>query len=105
YGISLLTTNTIFELVSYAWFGLGASFGPLVLFSLYSKKANKYGAWAGIIVGTTIAAIWPVFNKAFDYEIPTLIPAFSLSCLAIWATSLATQHLTKVDYETSVSDF
>jgi sodium/proline symporter len=104
YTISLWTTNSIFELVSYAWFGLGASFGPLVLFSLYSKKTNKYGAWAGIIVGTTIAASWPLINTLFSFEIPTLIPAFTLSCFSIWFVSMVTQHITKGNYEASFSD-
>lgn len=92
YVIALSTTSTIFNLVSYAWFGLGASFGPLVIFSLYSKKANKYGAWAGIIVGTVLAATWPLINDLFSYEIPTLIPGFLLSSLAIWVVSIATNY-------------
>ena len=103
YIIALLTTSSIFNLVSYAWFGLGASFGPLVLFSLYSKKVNKYGAWAGITLGTTIAAAWPLINTLFAFEIPTLIPGFALSSFAIWTVSLATQ--TKKDlHETSPID-
>ncbi len=104
YVISLFTTSSIFDIVSYAWFGLGASFGPLVLFSLYSKQANKYGAWAGIIVGTTIAAVWPLINRLFSFEVPTLIPAFALSSLSIWLVSLATKHLTTGMYEASLTD-
>lgn len=104
YLISLFTTSSIFNLVSYAWFGLGASFGPLVLFSLYSKKANKYGAWAGIVVGTTIAATWPLVNTFFAYEIPTLIPGFALSSLAIWGVSLATETRKDCYEKTSPTD-
>jgi len=45
YIIALMRLETIYGLVFYAWAGLGASFGPLVIFALFSKKTNKYGAW------------------------------------------------------------
>ncbi len=87
YCISLRRTDTIFELVSYAWFGLGSAFGPLLIFSLYWKKVTKQGAWAGIVVGGVIAGVWPLTQSA----IPTLVPGFFLSCLAIWIISQLTQ--------------
>jgi len=87
YLIALRKNESIFELVSYAWFGLGSSFGPLMLFSLYVKSTTKEGAWAGVIVGGSIAAIWPLFNT----NIPTLIPGFGLACIAIWLVSLITK--------------
>ncbi len=92
YAIAFNRFGTIFSLVSYAWFGLGSTFGPLLIFSLYSKKANKYGAWAGILIGGLVAAVWPYFAKTFHWDLPTLIPAFFLSCLAIWTISHYTRH-------------
>lgn len=83
--------STIFDLVFYAWSGLGASFGPLLLFSLYSKKVNRYGAWAGIIAGGGIAAVWPYFNH-FTLSVPSMIPGFTASCLAIYIVSRLTQN-------------
>ncbi len=81
-------TNTIYELVLYAWSGIGSSFGPLVILSLYSKRTNKYGAWAGILVGGLISALWPLVN----HTIASLIPGFFLSFLSILIVSYLTRH-------------
>lgn len=83
YLIATQKNHSIFELVSYAWFGLGASFGPVLIFSLYSKKINKTGAWAGVLSGGTIAGIWPVINQFLPINVPTLIPGFVISSICI----------------------
>jgi sodium/proline symporter len=88
--IAIAKLSTIYSLVLYAWSGLGASFGPLLLISLYSKKVNKYGAWCGILSGGTIAAIWPYFNQIFSIEIPSLLPAFLFSFISIILVSRLT---------------
>lgn len=92
FGIAFFKISTIYSLVFFAWAGLGSSFGPLLLFALYSKKTNKYGAWAGIIVGGLISLIWPLISKKFPYEIPTLVPGFLLSSLAIIVVSFLTRN-------------
>ncbi|MES2199246.1 MAG: sodium/proline symporter [Chlamydiota bacterium] len=89
--IAYAKISTIYSLILYAWSGLGASFGPLLLLSLYSRKINKYGAWVGILTGGILAAVWPYFNTRFSLEIPTLLPAFTCSFLSI----LIVSHLTK----------
>jgi sodium/proline symporter len=91
YIIANFQFNTIYALVFYSWSGLGASFGPLLLFSLYSKRVNKYGAWAGILSGGGVAAIWPYFNH-FKISIPNMIPGFIASCLCIVIVSELTQQ-------------
>lgn len=97
--IAFAKISTIYNLVLYAWSGLGASFGPLVLFCLYSKKVNKYGAWFGLLTGGIIAAVWPLFKGLFPIDIPPLPPAFLLSCLSIWIASRLTNNSTVVtDY-------
>ncbi len=83
YCIAFFNQSTIYELVLYAWSGLGASFGPLLLFSLYSKRVNKYGAWAGILVGGATAATWNFLSTPFG----PLIPGFIFSSLSIWLFS------------------
>lgn len=88
--IALTTTKSIFGLVSYAWFGLGGSFGPLVLFSLFSTKVNRYGALGGIISGSVVSGIWPLINSYIPIEVPTLIPGFIISSFTIWAISFIT---------------
>ncbi len=80
--------TTILAAVQYAWSGLGCAFGPLMLVSLYSKKANKYGAIAGILVGGFVAAIWDSVNFfIIPYAVPAMIPGFILSLLSIHLVS------------------
>lgn len=83
--------SSIYSLVLYAWSGLGSSFGPLLLLSLYWKKITKYGAWGGVLSGGIVAAIWPYFNELFSLNIPSMIPGFSSSMFLIILISLATQ--------------
>jgi len=84
-------SETIIETVYYAWAGLGSAFGPLVLMSLYSKKANFYGAISGILVGGCTAAAWPKLSAALiPYDIPAMIPGFALSAASIYCMSRIT---------------
>jgi sodium/proline symporter len=76
--IAIAKISSIYTLVQYAWSGLGSSFGPLLLLSLYSKKVTKQGAWAGILVGGLVSAIWPSFSC-----VPPLIPGFFGSLFSI----------------------
>ena len=88
---------TVAGTVFYAWTGLGCSFGPLVIMSLYSDRANRYGALAGIIVGGGIAGFWSFINPLLtDLEIPAMIPGFFLSMLAIYVVSIATEKKKEV---------
>jgi sodium/proline symporter len=86
--IAYAQIGTIYSLVLYAWSGLGSSFGPLLLLSLYWKKINKYGAWAGILSGGTIAGTWPYFNDTFSLNVPSMIPGFFSSFVLILLVSL-----------------
>ncbi|MEI8328568.1 MAG: sodium/proline symporter [Chlamydiia bacterium] len=79
--------SSIYSLVLYAWSGLGAAFGPLLLLSLYTKTINKVGAWAGILLGGGVSAIWPYCNRIFQMDIPSIIPAFFISLFAILIVS------------------
>lgn len=84
--------STIYSLVLYAWSGLGSAFGPLLLLSLYSKSINKFGAWAGILLGGGISAVWPYFNKYLSIDVPMIVPAFAISFIAIVVISKLTQR-------------
>ncbi|MBS0605442.1 MAG: sodium/proline symporter [Verrucomicrobia bacterium] len=92
YFIAFCDISSIYSLVLYAWSGLGSSFGPLLLLSLYWKNVNKYGAWSGILGGGIIAGAWPYFNHFFSISIPSMLPGFSISFLLIIFVSLATRH-------------
>lgn len=83
---------TILNVVFYAWSGLGCAFGPLVLAALYARRVNRYGAIAGMLVGSGIATFWPALDmQFFDTGIPAMIPGFLLSLGAIFAVSRLTK--------------
>ena len=84
--------SVIFRVVSYAWAGLGASFGPLMLMSLYWRRTNKQGAIAGMLTGTVVVIVWHTFIKPLGgvFGMYELLPAFLLSLLAIYVVSKLT---------------
>ncbi len=85
--------QVIFSVVSFAWAGLGATFGPLMIFSLFWKKTTYPAAVAGMATGGISAIIWKVFVKPLGgaFGVYELAPAFALSALVIWLVSLATK--------------
>ncbi len=93
--------SIIFNIVSFAWSGFGATFGPIMLFSLFWKRTNKAGAIAGMLTGGVSVFVWKlVLNKLLSSTIPLfgiyeLLPAFILSCLAIVIGSLLTKKPSK----------
>lgn len=75
---------TVTGAVFYAWGGLGSSFGPLVLTSLYAPSVNRYGALSGILVGGILAGTWDLVNPVITtFVIPPMVPAFTLSLISI----------------------
>ncbi|CEA05581.1 sodium/proline symporter [Pseudomonas saudimassiliensis] len=79
--------STVLGLVSYAWAGFGAAFGPAILLSLFWRRMNGAGALAGIIVGGLTVVIWKQIDSSGLYEI---IPGFILATVAIVVVSLVT---------------
>lgn len=75
--------NTVYDLTLYSWSGIGSAFAPLVILSLYSKKINKYGAWAGILCGALTSGLWSFLDNRFALDLSPLIPGFCISFLAI----------------------
>lgn len=89
-------SGVVFTVILGGWAGIGASFGPLLIASLYWKRLNKWGAYAGVIVGMTTVALWLFFNVGIVYE---LIPGFIFSGIAIIVASLATDEPPEVVQE------
>ena len=84
--------SSVFRIVSFAWAGFGAAFGPLVLFSLFWRRTNRYGALAGMIVGGAMIFIWKFLVRPLGgvLDIYELLPAFCISAIAIVIVSLIT---------------
>jgi len=78
----------VLDLVSYAWGGFGAAFGPLILFSLYWSRMNRTGALAGMIVGAATVIVWKQLSGGL-FDVYELLPGFILAAVAIVVGSLA----------------
>ena len=89
--IAYFQISSIYKLVLYSWTGLGVSFGPLLLISLYSNKVNKYGAIAGILTGGIIAAFWPYICAFIPLPCSAMIFGFIASSVAIFGVSYITK--------------
>ncbi|MBQ7364496.1 MAG: sodium/proline symporter [Clostridia bacterium] len=90
--IALDETSVIFSIVSFAWAGFGATFGPLMLFSLFWKRINRAGAIAGMIGGGAMVFIWKlgIAKLGGMFAIYELLPAFIFSSVCIIVVSLLT---------------
>ena len=77
--------NRVLGLVSYAWAGFGAAFGPVVLISVMWSRMTRNGALAGMLVGAVTVIVWKHFAWLDLYEI---IPGFLFACIAIVTVSL-----------------
>lgn len=90
--IALDEKSVIFTLVSFAWAGFGATFGPLMIMSLFWKRINRAGAVAGMISGGATVFLWKLVIRPLGgvWDIYELLPAFLISCLCIIAVSLMT---------------
>ncbi len=90
--IALDENSVIFTIVSFAWAGFGATFGPLMLMSLFWKRINRAGAIAGMIGGGCMVFIWNLLIRPLGgaWDIYELLPAFLFSCLCIVVVSLLT---------------
>ena len=89
--------SSIFGIVSYAWAGFGAAFGPLMLFSLFWKRTNFAGAVAGMLSGFLGVVVWKNFIAPLGgmWGIYELLPAFLFSGLCILVVSLVTKAPSK----------
>lgn len=81
--------NTVLGLVENAWAGFGATFGPIVLFSLFWSRTTKKGAIAGMVTGGVSVIIWRRLGAALGgiFSLYEIVPGFLLSALVIYVVS------------------
>ncbi len=82
--------SKVLSLVSNAWAGFGAAFGPLIILSLTWKKMTGMGAVAGLVVGAATVMAWIATGLNDSTGVYEIIPGFVAAWLAIWLVSLAT---------------
>lgn len=85
--------SSVFGIVSFAWAGFGASFGPVMLFSLFWKRTTRWGALAGMLSGGAMVFIWKFLLSPLGgaFAIYELLPAFLTACILIVVVSLLTK--------------
>ena len=95
--IALDENSVIFQIVSFAWAGFGATFGPLMLFCLFWKRINKAGAIAGMVSGAGMVFLWKLVISKLGgvFAIYELLPAFIFSAICIVVVSLLTKAPSK----------
>jgi len=77
--------------VLFAWSGLGAAFGPVLLCSLYWRRTTRQGAIAGMLVGFLTVLVWILFLKDASFDLYEMVPAFLIGLLTTVSVSLMTQ--------------
>jgi len=86
--LAYTSQEIIFQMVSYAWGGLGSTFGPLVILSLYWKGLNRQGVIAGLLFGSLGTILWK--NTALQAIAPERFSIFLLNFVVVIAISLLT---------------
>lgn len=85
-SLSMDNNSSVLELVSYAWAGFGAAFGPVIILSLYKKNMTKAGAVAGMLTGTVSVFCWKNLSGGI-FDLYELLPSFILAWAAILLVS------------------
>ena len=88
--IALFSEKLIFAMVSYAWAGLGASFGPALFLTLKWEKTTWQGVLSGMVVGTLATIIWTEIDW-LESVISSRFSAFILAFIAVYVISLRTR--------------
>ncbi|MGP4076038.1 sodium/proline symporter PutP [Halobacillus sp. K22] len=81
--------SSVLDLVSYAWAGFGAAFGPIIILSLFWKGITRNGALAGIIVGAVTVVVWGDFLSGGIFDLYEIVPGFILNLIVAIAVSAA----------------
>ncbi|WP_293267423.1 sodium/proline symporter PutP [Neptunomonas sp.] len=87
--LAMSPDSSVLGLVSYAWAGFGAAFGPTLILSLYWKRMNRFGALAGVIVGGLTVVIWKQISGGI-FDVYEIVPGIIFAAVSIVIVSLVT---------------
>ena len=89
--------SSIFRVVSFAWAGFGATFGPAMLLALFGRRSNRQGSLAGLVVGGVMVFVWKYLIAPMGgaFAIYELLPAFIVNLIVNVVVSLATKAPSK----------
>ena len=85
-SLAMVPDSSVLDLVSYAWAGFGAAFGPVLIMSLYWRRMNRNGALAGIIVGGVTVIVWKQLTGGI-FDLYEIVPGMGFGFIAIYLTS------------------
>lgn len=105
--ISTDKNSSVLSIVAYAWAGFGASFGSVMLFSLFWSKMTRMGAIAGMVTGAVVVVAWKNYLAgALNFPIYEIVPGFVCASLVIIIVSLMTKVRpgTQKAYETMLKN-
>jgi sodium/proline symporter len=86
--------SKVLGMVSYAWAGFGAAFGPVLVMALFWKRMNRQGALAGVLVGGITVVVWKQISGGI-FDLYEIIPGVILAYIGIVVVSLATAQPSK----------
>ncbi|MGO2416130.1 MULTISPECIES: sodium/proline symporter PutP [Cobetia] len=89
--LALDPDSSVLGLVSYAWAGFGAAFGPALILSLYWRRMNRFGALAGIIIGGVTVVVWKQLSGGI-FDLYEIVPGVIFAYIAIYVVSIATEE-------------
>lgn len=97
--IAINPESSVLELVSYAWAGFGAAFGPIIILALFWKGITRNGALAGIIVGAATVIIWGGFLSGGIFDLYEILPGFLLNLIVTVVVSMQGKPAPEVEAE------
>jgi len=97
--IAINPDATVLELVGYAWAGFGASFGPIIVLSLFWKGITRNGALAGIIVGALTVIVWGDFLSGGIFDLYEIVPGFILNLIVAVVVSMMSKPTPEMEEE------
>ena len=104
--LAISPSNSILDLVAFAWAGFGASFGPIVLLTLFWKRLSNWGALFGLLSGAVVAFVWGQVSTPLTDAIYEIIPGFAVNLLVAVVVSRFTykhDEASDIEFDESVA--
>ncbi|WP_422385982.1 sodium:solute symporter family transporter, partial [Brevibacterium epidermidis] len=104
--LAISPSNSILDLVAFAWAGFGASFGPIVLLTLFWKRLSNWGALFGLLSGAVVAFVWGQVSTPMTDAIYEIIPGFAVNLIVAVVVSRFTfkhDEASDVEFDESVA--
>ena len=99
--IGLDSESSVLELVSFAWAGFGAAFGPLIILSLFWRRLTNVGAIVGMVAGAATAWVWGQYLSGGIFDLYEIVPGFLINLVLAFVVSAST-HKADTDSDNEI---